>query len=144
MESATVIGFSLGGTINRKLAVMAPERLHALAIQNSQHGRTPEAQKQMETHADGRAVHGIRELVAPMPPINCPTLVASTENDTGSTPGMARVMHDEMPDSTLENMPELKHLGLPERPDLFEHMFLDLRRRAKAEVRPVVRWRGTE
>jgi pimeloyl-ACP methyl ester carboxylesterase len=172
IESATVIGFSLGGMINRKLAMTAPERVRALAILNSPHERTPEAQAQMEafagqsaqggpgatidaalarwftegfrethgevveavraqvlscdpqSYAGARAVlaRGVTELIAPEPPITCPTLIATSENDTGSTPGMARAMQGEIAGSVLEIVPEVKHLGLLERPEAFGRM----------------------
>lgn len=169
MARATVIGFSLGGMINRALAMAAPERVCALAILNSPHERTPEAQAQMEAYAgqsakggpaatidaalarwftdDFRAARpdvvddvraqvlscdpasyaaarsvlarGVKELIAPEPSITCPTLVMTSENDTGSTPAMARAMQREIKGSTLEIVPEVKHLGLLERPEAF-------------------------
>ncbi|MEQ8895619.1 MAG: alpha/beta hydrolase [Roseovarius sp.] len=169
MARATVIGFSLGGMINRALAMTAPERVRALAILNSPHERTPEAQAQMEAYAgqsaqggpaatidaalarwftdDFRATQpeavetvraqvlscdpasyaaarsvlarGVKELIAPEPPITCPTLIMTSENDTGSTPAMARAMQSEIEGATLEIVPEVKHLGLLERPQAF-------------------------
>ncbi len=41
-ERAAMVGFSLGGMIARRFALDHPDRLSALAILNSAHGRTPE------------------------------------------------------------------------------------------------------
>lgn len=48
---AAVVGFSLGGMINRRMALDHPERVSALAILNSPHERTPEAQTMVEERA---------------------------------------------------------------------------------------------
>ena len=48
---ASIAGFSLGGMINRRLAMDHPERVSALAILNSPHERTPEAQRLVEERA---------------------------------------------------------------------------------------------
>ena len=189
MESATVIGFSLGGMINRKLAMVAPERVRALAILNSPHERSPEAQARVEaqadqsaqggpgatidaalerwftegfreehedvveavraqvlscdpaSYADARSVlaHGVKELIAPEPPLALPTLIATSENDSGSTPAMARAMQEEIAGSVLEIVPEVKHLGLLERPEVFERMLLEFLGRVGAGEAPAVR-----
>jgi (E)-2-((N-methylformamido)methylene)succinate hydrolase len=48
---ATIIGFSLGGMINRRFAVDHPSRVAALVILNSPHERDPEAQRLVEERA---------------------------------------------------------------------------------------------
>ena len=48
---AAVVGFSLGGMINRRLAMDNPDRVGALAILNSPHERSPEAQRLVEQRA---------------------------------------------------------------------------------------------
>ena len=48
---ATVIGFSLGGMINRRFAIDHPGRVAGLVILNSPHERTPEAQRLVEDRA---------------------------------------------------------------------------------------------
>ena len=48
---ATLIGFSLGGMINRRFALDHPSRVAALGILNSPHERTPEAQRLVEERA---------------------------------------------------------------------------------------------
>jgi (E)-2-((N-methylformamido)methylene)succinate hydrolase len=48
---AAIIGFSLGGMINRRFALDHPERVLALVILNSPHEREPEAQRLVEERA---------------------------------------------------------------------------------------------
>lgn len=48
---ATIIGFSLGGMINRRFALDHPSRVAALVILNSPHERGPEAQRLVEERA---------------------------------------------------------------------------------------------
>jgi pimeloyl-ACP methyl ester carboxylesterase len=47
----TAVGFSLGGMINRRLAIDRPDRVSALAILNSPHERGPALQRQVEERA---------------------------------------------------------------------------------------------
>jgi len=59
---ATIIGFSLGGMINRRFAIDHPSRVAALAVLNSPHERSPSAQRLVEeraaqTEADGPAAN---------------------------------------------------------------------------------------
>jgi len=51
IEQAILIGFSLGGMINRRLAMDHPQRVTALAILNSPHEREAAAQKLVEQRA---------------------------------------------------------------------------------------------
>ena len=46
-----LVGFSLGGMINRRFAMDYPQRVSALVILNSPHERSPEAQKLVEERA---------------------------------------------------------------------------------------------
>ena len=48
---ATIIGFSLGGMINRRFALDHPSRVTALVILNSPHERSPDAQRLVEERA---------------------------------------------------------------------------------------------
>ncbi len=48
IERCAVVGFSLGGMINRRFAMGHPERTSALVILNSPHERTAEAQQLVE------------------------------------------------------------------------------------------------
>ena len=58
IERCTVVGFSLGGMINRRFAMDYPARLHALVILNSPHERDAEAQKLVEQRALDSAAGG--------------------------------------------------------------------------------------
>ena len=58
IDQCSMIGFSLGGMINRRFAIDHPERLRALAILNSPHEREPEAQKLVEQRALDSAAGG--------------------------------------------------------------------------------------
>ncbi len=51
VDSCAIVGFSLGGMINRRFAHDYPNRVTALAILNSPHERSPEAQKLVEERA---------------------------------------------------------------------------------------------
>jgi (E)-2-((N-methylformamido)methylene)succinate hydrolase len=51
IAKAVIIGFSLGGMINRRFALDHPERVLALVILNSPHERSPEAQTLVEERA---------------------------------------------------------------------------------------------
>ena len=58
VEQATLVGFSLGGMINRRVALDHPSRVTALVILNSPHEREPEAQKLYEKAAHDSASGG--------------------------------------------------------------------------------------
>ncbi len=58
IDRVTLIGFSLGGMINRRMAMDYGDRVSALAILNSPHERTPEAQKLVEERASDTAAGG--------------------------------------------------------------------------------------
>lgn len=58
IERCTIVGFSLGGMINRRFALDHPARLRALVILNSPHERDPEAQKLVEQRALDSAAGG--------------------------------------------------------------------------------------
>jgi len=58
IERCAAIGFSLGGMINRRMAIDHPERVSALAILNSPHERGEEAQALVEQRALDSAAGG--------------------------------------------------------------------------------------
>lgn len=57
------------------------------------------------------------DLADRLPEIATPTLVMTGENDVGSTPRMAGLIADRVPDSRLHIFPRLKHSVLLEAPD---------------------------
>ncbi len=164
VDRAALVGFSIGGMINRRFALDYPERLSALAILNSPHDRGEEGQRAVEARAasvrdqgalstldaalarwftpdfremrpdvmelvkqwrlaadpEGYAqaawvlANGVTELINPNPAVTAPSLVLTSENDTGSTPGMSRAIASEIPGAELTIIPHYQHLGLME------------------------------
>ncbi len=57
------------------------------------------------------------DLADRLPEITTPTLAMTGENDVGSTPRMAELIADRVPDSRLHIFPHLKHSVLLEAPD---------------------------
>lgn len=169
ITKAHLIGFSLGGMINRRFAMDNRDKVASLTILNSPHERSPEQQilveqRATDTHDGGAAAtiettlqrwftegyratrldktdwvrqtvlanndqnyaehrfvlaNGVIELIRPSPAIAAPTLVITCQNDSGSTPAMSQAIAGEIAGATLIIIPELQHLGLIERPDLF-------------------------
>ena len=169
IDKAAVVGFSIGGMINRRFALDYADRLSALAILNSPHDRGDEAQALVESRAaavrsegtmatmeaalerwftdDYRSSNpdfmktvrawrhqvdtqsyaeaawvlatGVKELTRPISPVNVPTIVITSGNDSGSTPDMAVTIAGEIDQAEICIVPELKHLGLLERPQSF-------------------------
>ncbi len=58
IERAALVGFSLGGMINRRFALDHPHRTSALGILNSPHERGEEAQRKVEARAMDSAAGG--------------------------------------------------------------------------------------
>ena len=58
IDRAVLIGFSLGGMINRRVAMDHPDRVSALVILNSPHERAPDAQRLVEQRALDSAAGG--------------------------------------------------------------------------------------
>jgi pimeloyl-ACP methyl ester carboxylesterase len=183
IERAALVGFSLGGMINRRCAMDHPGRVSALAILNSPHDRGEEQQQIVEdrardTAAGGPAAgidvtlarwftegfrrdhpekvaavrdivlandpanyaahrqvlaEGVRELIAPEPPITLPTLALTCEHDSGSTPAMSHAIAHETPGAETHIVPQLQHLGLIEQPALFSQPVLDFLNRVLAK-----------
>ncbi len=64
-------------------------------------------------------VDGMTELIAPAPPINCPALVMTAEEDFGNSPAMSKAIAEEIPESKLIVLPGLRHMAMVEAPDQF-------------------------
>ena len=58
VERCALVGFSLGGMINRRLAMDHPGRVESLVVLNSPHEREPEAQRLVEQRALDSASDG--------------------------------------------------------------------------------------
>ncbi len=169
IEQAALVGFSLGGMINRRVAMDHPGRVSALCILNSPHERGEAQQKLVEeraqdtsaggpgatidatlerwftagfraeradvlaevrdvvmaNHPGNYARHrfvlaaGVVELIRPEPPITHPTLIMTCENDSGQPPAMSHAIGAEIDGAEVIILPDLQHMGLVERPDLF-------------------------
>ena len=169
IDKAAVVGFSIGGMINRRFALDYANRLSALAILNSPHDRGDKAQAIVEARAaavrsegamatmeaalerwftdDYRTSYpdfmetvrvwrrqvdaqsyaeaawvlatGVKELTRSTTRVNVPTIVITSENDSGSTPKMAASIAGEIDQVEICIVPELKHLGLIEQPQSF-------------------------
>lgn len=59
---------------------------------------------------------GVAELVAPVPPLACPTLVLTADQDTGNSPDMARAIAAEIAGAQVVILPGLRHMALAEDP----------------------------
>lgn len=59
---------------------------------------------------------GVAELVAPEPPITCPALVLTGEEDFGNGPEMTRAIAAEIPGAEVHILKGLRHMALAEDP----------------------------
>ena len=60
---------------------------------------------------------GIDEIVAPNPPITCPTLVITGDEDYGNGPEMTHAIAAEIPNAKTVILRGLRHMALAENPD---------------------------
>lgn len=60
---------------------------------------------------------GIDEIVAPRPPITCPALVITADEDFGNGPEMTRAIAAEIAQSKAVILPGLRHMALAENPE---------------------------
>ena len=175
VESAIIVGFSLGGMIARRFAMDYPEYLTALVILNSPHLRSTEQQDAIvkrvnQSSQQGPAATvdaalerwfttdfrnsnkpiielvrkwvlandsvnypqsyrvlalGVDELIAPKPPITCPTLVITSADDFGQPAAMAKEIAAEIPDSKCVVVPDLRHMALVEAPGIYNQLLLN-------------------
>ena len=68
--------------------------------------------------------HGVDEIVAPRPPISCPTLVLTGDEDHGNNPEMSIAIATEIPRARLVILKGLRHMALAETPELFNAKLL--------------------
>jgi len=171
---AHVVGFSIGGMINRRFALDYPSKTASLIILNAPHDRGPFAQHAVEARAksvrdqgafstfdaalarwftpsylvDGTGpqlvrawrervdaesyaqaawvlAHGVVELTGRDGDITAPALVVTCENDSGSTPSMPRAIAADITGAQTVIVPNLRHLGLMEAPDVFATLVID-------------------
>lgn len=60
---------------------------------------------------------GVEEVLAPDPPITCPTLVMTADEDFGNSPDMSRAIADEIVGAELVILQGLRHMALAEDPE---------------------------
>jgi len=60
---------------------------------------------------------GVEEIVAPRPPISCPTLVLTADEDFGNGPEMSAAIAAEIKGARLIILQGLRHMALVENPD---------------------------
>jgi len=69
-------------------------------------------------------VDGVGELIAPNPPIACPSLVLTGEGDDGNSPAMTTEIAAEIPGARTVILPGLRHMGMVEAPALFNQALM--------------------
>lgn len=69
--------------------------------------------------------HGIDEIVAPDPPITCPALVITGDEDYGNGPEMSAAIAAEIPGARLVILKGLRHMALAESPDAVNAPVMD-------------------
>lgn len=80
---------------------------------------------------------GMDEIIAPDPPISCPTLVMTGEEDTGSGPEMTRAIASEIAGAEAVILPTLRHMALIENPAAVNNVLVPFlsRHLARSSVR---------
>ena len=167
LHRAALIGFSMGGMVARHFAQSHPSRVRALALLNTPHRRSPEAQAAVAARVSEAETQGpaamleaalarwftakfraespatidlvrswvlandpafysryyrifadeVLRVVAPDPPLTCPTLVLTGDLDHGNSPPMARAIAADIPGAVTVILPDLRHAALIEDPE---------------------------
>ena len=63
--------------------------------------------------------YDLEEIINPQPPISCPTLVITADQDYGNGPEMSKMIAKEINQSQLHIIKNLKHMALVEDPNQF-------------------------
>ena len=69
--------------------------------------------------------HGVEEIVAPQPPITCPTLVLTGDEDHGNSPEMSAAIATEISRARLVILTGLRHMALAEDPPAVNRPVVD-------------------
>ena len=69
--------------------------------------------------------HGVDEITAPQPPITCPTLVLTADEDHGNNVEMSTAIVTEIPRARLVILKGLRHMALAENPAAVNRPVLD-------------------
>lgn len=70
-------------------------------------------------------VDGVDELVNPQPPISCPTLVMTADEDYGNSVEMTQAIAAEIPAAETAILPGLRHMAMLQSPSVFNRMLMD-------------------
>lgn len=70
-------------------------------------------------------VDGVDELVKPKPPISCPTLVMTSDEDYGNSVAMMHAIAAEIPEATTVILPGLRHMAMLQAPSVFNRMLME-------------------
>lgn len=81
-------------------------------------------------------VDGVSELVRPEPPISCPTLVMTADEDYGNSVGMMHAIAAEVAGADVVILPGLRHMAMMEEPAMFNQALLEFLTRVLREVAP--------
>jgi pimeloyl-ACP methyl ester carboxylesterase len=68
---------------------------------------------------------GLEEIIAPDPPITCPTMVLTADQDYGNGPEMSKAIAEEIEGSELVILTGLRHMALMEDPEAVNQPMLD-------------------
>ncbi|MFO1090969.1 MAG: alpha/beta fold hydrolase [Hyphomicrobiales bacterium] len=79
-------------------------------------------------------VDGVDELVSPKTPIAMPALVMTGSEDHGNSPEMSRAIAAEIPGARLVIADGLRHMGLAEKPEIFNRELLSFLAHAHAQT----------
>ena len=69
-------------------------------------------------------VDGVTELVKPEPPITCPALVMTADEDYGNSVEMTQAIAAEIPQAKTVILPGLRHMAMMESPVTFNNMLI--------------------
>ena len=69
-------------------------------------------------------VDGVTELVKPEPPITCPALVMTADEDYGNSVEMTQAIAAEIPQAKTVILPGLRHMAMMESPATFNNMLI--------------------
>jgi pimeloyl-ACP methyl ester carboxylesterase len=79
-------------------------------------------------------VDGVTELAAPEPPITCPALVMTADEDYGNSVEMSRAIAAEIPGSETVILKGLRHMAMVEAPERFNAPLLEFLRTLGSKV----------
>ena len=76
---------------------------------------------------------GVEELIAPDPPVSCPALIMTGDEDFGNSPEMSEAIAREILGSRCVVLPGLRHMAMAEAPERFNAELLSFLARLEGE-----------